>query len=115
MKMIFPLNVLNLIKEYSKPVTRPDWRTFKRVMSIENFMFNIQYKYCVFHTPIYGLVLKNMYSSNFYKSYQYIFNYGIDSYIEVFGGNKHALLSNKLLNHQHNLFLNLNLNLNLRL
>jgi hypothetical protein len=102
---LLPIVALNLIREYSKPVTRPDWRTFDRIMSIENFMFNIQYNFCVFHSPLYSLVLQNMYSSEFYISYQHIYNWGIDSYINVYGGNKKVLLSNKLLNHQQNLYL----------
>ena len=105
MRLILPNKVLNLIKEFSKPVTRPDWRTFERIMSIENFMFNIQYKFCVFHSPIYSLVLKNMYISEFYISYQHIYNWGVDSYINVYGGNKNVLLSKKILNYQQNLYL----------
>jgi hypothetical protein len=107
---LLPIVALNLIKEYSKPLTRPDWRTFERIMRIENYMFHIQYKFCVYHSPLYSLVVKNMYSSEFYMSYQYIFSWGIDSYIKLFGGNKDVLLSNKLLNHQQNLYLNLNYN-----
>ena len=106
---LLPNRVLKLINEFSKPVTRPDWRTFERIMSIENFMFNIQYKFCVFHTPIYSLVLNNMYTSEFYISYQHIYNWGVDSYINVYGGNKNVLLSNNLLKHQQNLYLNLRL------
>ena len=103
--ILLPIRVLNLINEFSKPVTRPDWRTFERIISIEKFMFNIQYNYCVFNSPLYSLVLQNMYLSNFYISYQHIYNWGIDSYINVFGGNKDVLLSNKLLSHQQNLYL----------
>jgi hypothetical protein len=110
---LLPIRALNIINEYSKPLTKPDWRTFERIMTIENFMFNVQYKFCVYHSPIYSLVVKNMYKSEFYITYQYIFNWGIDSYIKVFGGNKNVLLSNKLLNHQQNLYLNLNYNLGL--
>ena len=102
---LLPIRVLNLINEFSKPATRPDWRTFERIMSIDKFMFNIQYNFCIFHNPIYSLVLKNMYISQFYISYQHIYNWGIDSYINVFGGNKDVLLSNKLLSHQQNLYL----------
>ena len=103
---LLPNRVLKLINEFSKPVTRPDWRTFERIMSIENFMFNIQYNFCIFHSPIYSLVLKNMYISEFYISYQHIYNWGVDSYIFSYGGNKNILLSNNLLNHQQNLYLN---------
>jgi hypothetical protein len=103
---LLPNRVLKLINEFSKPVTRPDWRTFERIMRIENYMFNIQYKFCVYHSPLYSLVLKNMYLSEFYICYQYIFNWGVDSYIFSYGGNKNILLSNNLLNHQQNLYLN---------
>ena len=104
---MLPIRVLTLINEFSKPVTRPDWRTFERILTIENYMFNIEYKYCKFKLshPIYSLVLQNIYASDFYTSYQHIYNWGIDSYINAYGGNKNVLLSNKSLNHQQNLYL----------
>ena len=58
---LLPIRVLNLINEFSKPFTRPDWRTFERIISIDTFMFNIQYNYCVFNRPLDSLVLQNMY------------------------------------------------------
>ena len=103
--MYLPVRVLKLIKEYSKPVTRSDWRTFERIMDTNYFIFNIEYKYFTNKSPLYSLVLKNIYASEFYNSYQYIYNWGIDSYIRVFGGNKNVLLSNKIFYHQHNLYL----------
>ena len=33
-----PLNAIKLISEYSKPVTRPDWRTFKRQIDTPYFI-----------------------------------------------------------------------------
>jgi hypothetical protein len=31
---MFPLNVQKLISEYSKPITRPDWRNSKPIISV---------------------------------------------------------------------------------
>jgi hypothetical protein len=104
--MILPLRVLQLIKEYSRPITRTDWRTFDRIIDTSYFICNIEYKYCKIKSPLYALVLKNMHASEFYTSYQYIYHYGVDSYIKMFGGNKNILLSNKILYHQQNLYLN---------
>jgi hypothetical protein len=39
---MLPLNVIALIKEYSRPLTRPDWKT-KPVMSLRLFYNNILY------------------------------------------------------------------------
>jgi hypothetical protein len=103
--MCLPLRVLQLIKEYSRSVTRPDWQTFERIMDINCFICNIEYKYCKIKSPLYALVLKNMHASEFYISYQYIYHYGIDAYIKMFGGNKSVVLSNKILYHQQNLYL----------
>lgn len=104
--MILPLRVLQLIKEYSRPVTRPDWRIFQRIMDTSYFICNIEYNYFTNKSPLYLLVLKNMHASEFYTSYQYIYHYGVDLYIKMFGGNKNIILSNKILYHQQNLYLN---------
>ena len=45
-----PLNAKKLISEYSKPVTRPDWRTFERKLNTVSFISQIvlEYKIKVF-------------------------------------------------------------------
>ena len=35
---VFPKNILHLISEYSKPVTRPDWRTIKILTQYRIFL-----------------------------------------------------------------------------
>jgi hypothetical protein len=42
---MLPLNALILIGEYSKPITRPDWRTFKRTISEAIYIHDIDALY----------------------------------------------------------------------
>ena len=39
--MFLPLRALTLIKEYSRPLTRPDWRTLQR-MTFDNFYHSLR-------------------------------------------------------------------------
>ena len=42
---MLPLRALQFIREYSKPMTRPDWRTFKRSISWSIYMNEIDALY----------------------------------------------------------------------
>ena len=39
--MFLPPRALTLIKEYSRPLTRPDWRTLQR-MTFDNFYYSLR-------------------------------------------------------------------------
>jgi hypothetical protein len=103
------LRAIKLINEYSKPLTRPDWRTCNCLISIEEYIFDIQYKYYNNNTKLITLIFNNMVDSDLYKAYNHIYYHGVNSYILKYDLNKHYVLSNKLLNHQnelhHKLFL----------
>ena len=99
-----PLRVLLLIREYSKPLTRPDWRTCK-LISIEEYIYAIHYKvYINNNTPLFNLISNNIDETDFYKAYNHIYFFGIDSYILKYNLNKKDILSNKILNHQNYLY-----------
>ena len=58
--MILPINALQLISEYSKPVTRGDWRTFTRITK-ESYIKEIDRLYKFKNNcKLYKLVLTNM-------------------------------------------------------
>ena len=57
-----PTHVLRLISEYSKPMTRPDWRTFNRNISMDTFIKDKDnLSLCKKTHLLYRLVHMNMY------------------------------------------------------
>jgi hypothetical protein len=87
--------------------TRLDWRTFERLITtttfineIMNYEQNKRYK----KKPVFDLVYKNMRETDFVIAYYYIYAYGIQMYISLFGGEAHIILSNKLLNDRNELY-----------
>jgi hypothetical protein len=103
-----PFRALLIISEYSKPLTRPDWRTYSRLMTIEEYIYTI--RYCINHNKyrinikLLNLVFNNIAESEFYIAYNHIYFFGIDSYVSKYNLNKDEVLSNKKLNHQNDLY-----------
>jgi hypothetical protein len=91
---MLPSNIICLIREYSKPLTRPDWKTFKRFINANLFIEEIIDFTISKQTSLCYKVYVNMKDSTFYKMYIYIEFFGIDSYIDMFGGCKKHILSN---------------------
>jgi hypothetical protein len=78
-----PCRALTLIREYSKPLTRPDWRKSKSVIS----QFNI-YVFVLNDTNYAGLsyiIYRNIIKTEWYHTYMYIIDFGIDQYYYYFG------------------------------
>jgi hypothetical protein len=96
--MILPFKAVRLIREYSKPVTRPDWRTFERGISIDTYIKDIIYLNKFKTYSLYKLVYNHMCKSDFFKIYHHIYCFGIDDYIKTYGGDKQRILSNTILN-----------------
>jgi len=94
--MILPFNALCLIKEYSKPCTRPDWRTFERCITIQTYIEEIKILKMV--KPCFKLVCNHMYNSYYFQIYHHIYCFGIDDYIKTYGGDKTRILSDTILN-----------------
>ena len=75
---ILPINVLLLIKEYSKPVTRPNWRTIKNLTQYQLFL-NI--KNDIYTKSLYYNAYKSMETTDWFYVLNYISRFGIESYI----------------------------------
>jgi hypothetical protein len=98
-----PNHILKLISEFSKPLTRPDWRTFERTLNTMCFIQSIE----KFNTrPVFKVVKNNMIDSHFYIAYHHIYYFGITSYITLYREDKNVVLSNKLLNSRNESYKN---------
>ena len=103
-KMVnLPNHILKLISEYSKPLSRPDWRTFERKINTESFIQNIE-KFNI--RPVFKVVKQNMIMSHFHIAYHHIYYFGIESYIELYSEDKNVVLSNKILNKRYESYKN---------
>jgi hypothetical protein len=92
--MLLPNNVLKLISEYSKPLSRPDWRTFIRKINTVYFIQSLE-KYNV--KNVFILAKQNMNMSHFYTAYHHIYYFGIKDYIVLYKEDINVILSNKWL------------------
>jgi len=94
---MLPLNARKLISEYSKPLTRPDWKTFERTINPNLFIEDVFDTLILKRTPLFFRVRKNMSHSTFYIMYIHIEHIGVDTYIHYFGGCRKTILSNRWL------------------
>ncbi len=77
-----PLNVLQLISEYSKPVTRPNWRKSKPIISGYDLMIWVSNPKSKLHYHILNNITKTDWYIEWYKIQDYIKYYGIDNYCQ---------------------------------
>jgi len=96
--MILPFNALCLIKEFSRPMTRPDWRTFKRAITIQNYIEEIKTLKLAKPSSLFKRVCNHMYNSYYFQIYHHLYCFGIDDYIKTYGGDKTHILSDTILN-----------------
>ena len=75
---MLPINVLLLIHEYSKPLTRPDWRTIK-IMTQYRMFLDIQHN--IYKKLLFYNVYKSMETTEWFYILNYISRLGIESYI----------------------------------
>jgi len=94
---LLPLNATKLIHEYSLPLTRPDWRTFERAINPNLFIEEIIDTTVLKRSPLFFRVHINMRCSTFYLMYVQIEYNGINTYIQLYGGCKETILSNRWL------------------
>jgi hypothetical protein len=75
-----PARALVLIHEYSKPLTRPDWRKSKPIINI--YELYLQVKYDVYNsqnnTPLKKIIAINIYKTHWFDVYNSIRCYGVD-------------------------------------
>ena len=104
---LLPLRALHLIREYSKPLTRPNWRTLNHLIRVEEYIYTIRYGLRIksgINLKLLNLVSSNMAESDFYKAFEHIYFFGIDSYVLKYNLNKADVLSNKKLYRQNELY-----------
>ena len=94
---VLPLNATKLIRDYSKPVTRPDWKTFERTINPNLFVEEMLDMIIIKRTYLFFKAHINMRDSAFYIMYNQIEYRGVDSYIDMFGGCRKTILSNRWL------------------
>ena len=86
--MILPSNVLRLISEYSKPVTRPNWRKSNPIISGYDLMMCVSNpkSKLTYRSKLHYLILNNIIKTDWYiewyKIQDYIKYYGIDNYCQ---------------------------------
>ena len=88
-----PYHALRLISEYSKPMTRPDWRNSKPIIT-SFYIYKMVQTTPVFLTPlIYGLYM-NIMKTEWYGLFIYVRKYGLngmDDYLMKINGIDDAL------------------------
>ena len=75
-----PPHALRLIREYSKPLTRPDWRQSKPIITVLKLYVII----CPPTSELHYIVLNNMKQTEWCKMYYYIKRYGAKQFNETF-------------------------------
>ena len=79
---ILPNRALRLISEYSKPVTRPDWRNSKPIITTYE-LFSIYY--IIFNNiDLQEIIIKNVYDTDWYDMYSTIKFCIIKNFIPVY-------------------------------
>ena len=75
-----PIRAVRLISEYSKPLTRPDWRESKPIITILKLYLII----CPPTSELHYIVLNNMKQTEWCEMYYYIKRYGLKKFNEDF-------------------------------
>jgi hypothetical protein len=90
---MLPSNVLRLIREYAQPVTRPDWRTIRKLAIFDVYL----YVYCnlKLQTPLMKLIFYNIEKTTWYKMYSTIKLVGLHNASKIYNISLHKLLKIK--------------------
>lgn len=82
---VLPCRAVKIIREYSRPMTRPDWRKSKPPITIFRLYLLIKY---IMYTPIisptkrlHSMILYNICETDWYYVYVYIKFYGLRTYL----------------------------------
>ncbi len=78
-----PLRALSLIHEYSKPLTRPDWRNSKPIVTHYELYLHVKYT-TNDYKKIKRIVLNNIHQTEWHKMYFYIKYRGLDGFLEEY-------------------------------
>jgi len=74
MSRALPTRAVALIREYSKPLTRPDWRTLHKISNYDLF-------YHISHSDytVKDIIMSNIRETDWYKMYLFIEVWGIET------------------------------------
>ena len=79
--MEFPPEILRLIREYSLPITRPNWRKSKPIITTYQMFLLAERNNTYFWTyTIYEQLLEHIRETEWFYSYKTILEYGLDLY-----------------------------------
>ena len=79
-----PSHALPLIHDDSIPMTRPDWRQSKPIISTYHLYNIIKKRKRNTYKPIYYMVLNNIEDTDWYYTCNYIQKYGLNEYYQEF-------------------------------
>ena len=79
--IMLPSRALLLIHDYSRPITRPDWRNSKPV--ITTFRLYLRVRYVTLPNKLHENILSNIIDTEWHSVYQYIKYKGIKSYLKM--------------------------------
>jgi hypothetical protein len=71
-----PSRALNLIHEYSRPITRADWKKNKPIITPYQLFLSVQYDSFPKYKLLHEIILYNLYDTDWFYAYQYIKYYG---------------------------------------
>ena len=81
---MLPSRAIKLISEYSRPITRADWRKYKPVITPFRLYSIIRKRRLYTYRPIYFMVLNNIEDTDWYYTCKYIQKYGLDKYYDEY-------------------------------
>ena len=76
-----PCRALTLIHEYSKPLTRHDWRQSKPIVTHYELYLHVKYT-TNDYTKIKRIILNNIHQTEWHKIYFYIKYHGLEVFLE---------------------------------
>ena len=80
---VLPLRAIQLISEYSKPVTRADWRYSRPIITT----FRLYLTVCPYKSLLQYGILMNISCSHWFEMYCYIKRSGLKKYCQVYDKN----------------------------
>lgn len=78
---MLPCRALLLIREYSRPMTRPNWRNSTPIITQYQLYLNVQIDSFPKRNLLHHTILYNIYDTEWFYIYQYIKYYGLFLYI----------------------------------
>jgi hypothetical protein len=98
---VLPFRAVNLIREYSHPMTRPDWRDSMPIISqyeLMEFVSTSKYvnkykKHAKLHYYILDNIIKTDWYREWYHMYMYITCYGVLGYCSDYNKKYHDIIS----------------------